>query len=82
YAAPNSAVGTLTAENFDWEAQRKESFNKMSGHMKASWCRPTPGTPLNDQEDPKKWPVKLEEPGEDADEETKKNWEKALENFA
>ncbi|KAG6817567.1 hypothetical protein H0H87_006944 [Tephrocybe sp. NHM501043] len=83
HAAPNSAVAILKGENFDWEAQRNESFRKMSAYMKATWCRPTPGIPLQGgEEEAKKWPVKLEEPGEDADEETKKNWETALGNFA
>ncbi|KAG6911285.1 hypothetical protein DXG01_002124 [Tephrocybe rancida] len=83
HAAPNSAVAALKEENFDWEAKRRESFKSMSGHMKATWCRPTPGSPLvGGEEEAKKWPVKLEEPGEDADEEAKKNWETALGNFA
>ncbi|KAG6842373.1 hypothetical protein C0991_007503 [Blastosporella zonata] len=83
HAAPNSAVATLKGENFDWEMKRNQSFRNMSAHMKASWCRPTPGTPLQGgEEEAKKWPVKLEEPAEDADEETKKNWRTALGNFA
>ncbi|KAG6874623.1 hypothetical protein C0992_007241 [Termitomyces sp. T32_za158] len=83
HAVPNSAVATLKDENFDWEAKRKESFKNMSAHMKASWCRPTPGSPLEGgEEEAKKWPVRLEEPTEDADEEFKRNWETAMENFA
>lgn len=51
--------------------------------MKASWCRPVPGSPLlGGEEEAKRWPVKLEEPGEDSDEETKRNWDIALGNFA
>ncbi|KAG6883552.1 hypothetical protein C0993_005501 [Termitomyces sp. T159_Od127] len=83
HAVPNSALATLKDENFDWEAKRRESFKNMSAHMKASWCRPTPGSPLEGgEEEAKKWPVRLEEPAEDADEEAQKNWKTALDNFA
>ncbi|KAG5339495.1 hypothetical protein C0989_004011 [Termitomyces sp. Mn162] len=83
HAVPNSAVATLKDEHFDWEAKRKESFENMSAHMKASWCRPTPGSPLEGgEEEAKKWPIRLEEPSEDGDEEAKKNWDTALGNFA
>ena len=73
---------TLTP-SFDWEKKRVEVFKDMSGHMKASWCRPTPGTKLEGgQEEAKKWPEKVEEPGPDSSDEDRKNWEVALENFA
>lgn len=82
-ASPGSAVAALSKQNFNWDAKREESFRSMSAHMKASWCRPVPGTRLEGgEEEAKKWPTKLEEPGEDADEETRKNWETALGNFA
>lgn len=82
-AVPDSAVAGLSREGFDWEAQRQKMFREMSGHMRASWCRPVPGSPLvGGEEEAKRWPVKLEEPGEDSDEEAKKNWETALGNFA
>ncbi|KAF7347307.1 Pyridox-oxase-2 domain-containing protein [Mycena venus] len=32
--------------SFDWEAKRIEVFKSMSPVMKASWCRPTPGSRL------------------------------------
>ncbi|KAF5385152.1 hypothetical protein D9615_001080 [Tricholomella constricta] len=82
-AKSTSAVAALSREGFDWEAKRKQMFKSMSGHMKASWCRPVPGTRLEgEEEEARKWPVKLEEPGDDADEETRRNWETALANFA
>ncbi|KAF9469639.1 pyridoxamine 5'-phosphate oxidase-domain-containing protein [Collybia nuda] len=82
-ALSGSALAGLNREGFDWEAQRQKMFKGMSGHMKASWCRPVPGSPLvGGEEEAKRWPVKLEEPREDSDEETKKNWETALGNFA
>lgn len=55
--------------------------------MKASWCRPTPGSPLIDDSakaDP--WPERLEDPGSDVAKESyaeaKRLWDIALNNFA
>lgn len=45
------------SSSFDWEAERKRIFRKMSPDLRASFCRPVPGSPLN--EDPKTWPEKL-----------------------
>ncbi|TFK24253.1 hypothetical protein FA15DRAFT_592657 [Coprinopsis marcescibilis] len=77
--------GGKAEEGFDWEKKRVEVFKSMSSHMKATWCRPTPGTPLSAHGGPdaaKKWPVKIEEPTESSSEEDKRNWETALNNFA
>ncbi|KAF8204146.1 hypothetical protein K438DRAFT_1819155 [Mycena galopus ATCC 62051] len=76
-------VGPLSeGGDYDWEAKRIEVFKSMSPMMKASWCRPTPGSRLEGGEDEaKKWPVKLEEP-EAGDEEGKRLWEMSLSNFA
>ncbi|KAG5653912.1 hypothetical protein H0H81_009504 [Sphagnurus paluster] len=83
HAKQTSAVAALTREGFDWEAKRMAMFRGMSGHMKASWCRPVPGSRLEGgEEEAKKWPVRLEEPGEHSTDEDRKNWEKALGNFA
>lgn len=50
--------------------------------MKASWCRPVPGTKLEDgYEEAKKWPQKLPKLGEGTDEE-KHYLQIALANFA
>lgn len=55
----------------------------MSGHMKASWCRPVPGSRLEGgHKEANKWLVTLTEPKDDDDEEMRKNWETALGNFA
>ncbi|KAF8844181.1 hypothetical protein BDN67DRAFT_963289 [Paxillus ammoniavirescens] len=68
---------------FDWEKKRVEVFDSMSGHLKATWCRPVPGTPLEGgEEEMKKWPEKLPKLGEAESEENKKNLAFALENFA
>ncbi|KAJ7201397.1 hypothetical protein GGX14DRAFT_371377 [Mycena pura] len=67
---------------FDWDAKRIEVFKSMSAFMKASWCRPVPGSRLEGgQEEAKKWPVTLEDPKE-GDEEGKRLWEMSLRNFA
>ncbi|KAF9487638.1 hypothetical protein BDN71DRAFT_1458347 [Pleurotus eryngii] len=60
----NLAYDSLSKEpGFDWEAKRVELFKTMSAHMKASWCRPTPGTKLpGGYDDAKKWPERVEEP--------------------
>ncbi|KAK0465855.1 uncharacterized protein EV420DRAFT_797973 [Desarmillaria tabescens] len=82
----NGSMGILFKEGFDWEAKRQEVFKSMSPYMKASWCRPTPGSPLvGGEEEAKKWPLKLEEPnaeGEWSSEENKRLWETALSHFA
>ncbi|KAF5346163.1 hypothetical protein D9758_009968 [Tetrapyrgos nigripes] len=77
-------LASLVRENFDWEKKRVEVFKTMSAYMKASWCRPVPGSPLQGGEDEaKKWPEKVEEPAEgDGNEENRRNWETALRNFA
>lgn len=84
YPKPRGVVyEALEKEGFDWEAKRAEIFDRMSGHMKATWCRPTPGTPLKGgEEEMKKWPVKLPKLGEAENEEDKKNLATALSNFS
>ncbi|KAF9225245.1 hypothetical protein BS17DRAFT_778350 [Gyrodon lividus] len=73
----------LAKEVFDWEKKRVDVFDSMSGRLKASWCRPVPGTPLKGGEDEmKRWPEKLPKLGEAKSEEDKKNLAFALENFA
>jgi pyridoxamine 5'-phosphate oxidase len=74
----------LKAEGIDWENQRQELFNSMSSHMKASWVRPTPGSKLEDYEESKKWPSKVEGNAGDTPEnpEEAKNLRIALANFA
>lgn len=73
----------LEKEGFDWEAKRVEVFDQMSGHMKATWCRPIPGTPLKGgEEEMKKWPTKLPKLGEAENEEDRKNLVTALSRFS
>lgn len=70
--------------NVDWEKERRKLFESMSGHMRASWVRPVPGTRLvskGAEEWPEKLP-KLEEVEGGGDEHTKELVEKAFRNFA
>lgn len=73
----------LRQENLNWEQTRLSTFNHLNGRMRASWCRPVPGTPLKGgYDDALEWPESLPALGEAKDEEEKRNVEKALENFA
>lgn len=33
-------------DGVDWEQTRRDTFNALSSGMRASWCRPIPGSPL------------------------------------
>lgn len=80
---PEGGLAALKPAEYDWETKRTEVFKKMSAHMKASWCRPTPGSVLEDGPDEaKKWPERVEEPKEGDNEEARKNWSAAMGNFA
>ena len=72
----------LGEEGFDWDAKRVEMFDGMSGHMKASWVRPVPGTLLEGGYDTgKAWPESLPRLG-DAQGDELKQVQEALKNFA
>ena len=44
-----------------WEKERKRLWKEaMSGHLRASFGRPTPGKPLDECPDPKEWPERLD----------------------
>ncbi|KAJ7196177.1 pyridoxamine 5'-phosphate oxidase-domain-containing protein [Mycena haematopus] len=76
-------IGPLSeGGKYDWEVKRIEVFKSMSPMMKASWCRPTPGSRIEGGEDEaKKWPTELEEP-KPGDAEGKRLWEMSLSNFS
>jgi len=77
------ALAALEREGFDWEAKRKDVFNSMNRHMKATWCRPTPGSRLGGgAEEAAKWPEALPKLGEAEGEDEEKNLTMALGNFA
>lgn len=67
-------------EDFDWEAERRRLFNEMSSHMRASWARPAPKSPI--QDDPQKWPTTLPKIGEGKDQKENETVQFALGNFA
>ncbi|KII94235.1 hypothetical protein PLICRDRAFT_99881 [Plicaturopsis crispa FD-325 SS-3] len=70
-------------DGFEWEAKRRETFNAMGGHMRASWARPVPGSPLSAATDPHTWPTTLPELGDPgASEQERRDTEVAFENFA
>ena len=51
-----------------WVKKRDEEFEKMSGHLRATFARPKPGTPLNElpeKEQPEDWPETIKPPGKD-----------------
>jgi len=66
---------------YDWEKKRREMFDSMSVHMRASWVRPVPGSTMAAYEDAKAWPSTVEKLGE-AETEQKKHQQQALDNFA
>ncbi|THH26834.1 hypothetical protein EUX98_g7358 [Antrodiella citrinella] len=67
---------------FDWEKKRREVFDSMSAHMKASWARPPPASEIASYDDAKAWPETIKNLGEAETEDEKKDQEKALKNFA
>lgn len=77
------AFKTLGEQRFDWDAKRREVFEKMSPGMRASWCVPhTPGTPIDSYEEQKGWVKAVPTLDEAECEEDRKNAETALGNFA
>ncbi|KAH8094772.1 pyridoxamine 5'-phosphate oxidase-domain-containing protein [Phellopilus nigrolimitatus] len=76
----------LGGRGFDWEALRAQQFDSMSGHMKASWVRPVPGTSLqgvSGYDAAKTWPESLPKLRDsNADGATRKLVQEALGNFA
>ena len=81
---PKSGSGERLSEgDFDWEAKRVQVFDSLSGRMRASWCRPTPGSPMEGgYEEAKKWPETIPTTTGATNEKEKKLVETALGNFA
>jgi len=77
------ALTALKKEGIEWESRRTEVFDSLSGHMKASWCHPIPGSKLEGgYEEANNWPEELPKLGEWKTEADKRNLEFALGNFA
>ncbi|EMD32623.1 hypothetical protein CERSUDRAFT_126726 [Gelatoporia subvermispora B] len=79
---PFLALRRMDQQNFDWEAKRRAVFDTMSAHMRASWCRPPPGSTMSAYADAKKWPATVPSLGEAESDEDRTNQEQALGNFA
>lgn len=73
----------ISARGFDWEAKRVQVFDSLSGRMRACWCRPTPGIPMEGgYEEAKNWPETIPTTSEVGSEKEKKLVAEALGNFA
>ncbi|KAG1902570.1 uncharacterized protein F5891DRAFT_143076 [Suillus fuscotomentosus] len=68
------------SQGWDWEDERRRQFDSVGAHMRASWCRPIPGSPMDSYSDAEKWPVTVAKPGEEGYD--AKNYEEARGNFA
>jgi hypothetical protein len=68
------------SQGWNWEDVRRKQFDNVGALMRATWCRPVPGSPMNSYSDAEKWPVEVAKPGEEGYD--AKNYEEALGNFA
>ncbi|KZW00494.1 hypothetical protein EXIGLDRAFT_721269 [Exidia glandulosa HHB12029] len=64
---------------YDWTEERQRTFNTVSGRIRASFCRPVPGTSL---EPGTTWPEQLPPLGEWKNDVEREQVETAFENFA
>ncbi|KAH9969125.1 pyridoxamine 5'-phosphate oxidase-domain-containing protein [Russula dissimulans] len=78
-----AGINALEESGFDWDHKRRELFDAVSEQMRASWCRPPPGRPLEGGfEEMNDWPVKVPKPSEAETEKEKELAELALSNYA
>ena len=81
-AAQCIALSALDAAGFDWEMKRRELFDNVSEHMRASWCRPTPGSALKGgYKEESNWVNTVKKPADVQTEEEEKFTQEALSNF-
>ena len=74
---------SLSEGGMDWEAKRVEVFDNLSGGMRASWCRPTPGSVMKGgYGEAEKWPETIPTTAGARNEKEKELVEMALGNFA
>lgn len=64
---------------YDWAAERRRAFDGVSGRIRASWCRPVPGSVLQPGTT---WPETLPPLGEGGTEVEREQVQTAFENFA
>jgi pyridoxamine 5'-phosphate oxidase len=82
-AASRAALVASEASGIDWEAKRRELFDALSEQMRVSWCRPTPGAPLEGRyEEMNDWPVRVPKSSEAKSEKEKELAKAALSNYA
>ncbi len=78
-----TGIKALEATGIDWEAKRRELFDSVSEQMRATWCRPPPGSILKGgYEEMNDWPEKVPKPSDARTEKEKKLAELALSNYA
>jgi len=78
-----AGIDALGESGFDWDQKRRELFDAVSEQMRATWCRPPPGRPLEGgYEEMDDWPVKVPKPSEAKTEKEKELVELALSNYA
>lgn len=68
--------------NVDWESERLEAYDALSRVLRASFCRPVPGSTLENPEDATHWPAELPKRAEAAEGREKAQVDEALKNFA
>lgn len=68
--------------NVEWEHERLKAYDALPGDLRASFCRPVPGSTLENPEDAKKWPRELPKRAEAADDTERQQVDEALKNFA
>lgn len=84
-AAPDNCAGikALEVTGIDWEAKRRELFDAMNEQMRATWCRPPPGSLLKGgYEEMDDWPTKVPKPSDAMTEKEKELAELALSDYA
>ncbi|KAG2358005.1 hypothetical protein BDR07DRAFT_313162 [Suillus spraguei] len=70
----------LRNQGWDWEKERQEKFDSVDAGLRASLCRPAPGSVMQSYKEAEKWPVKVPKPGEEGY--NAESYEEALGNFA
>lgn len=68
--------------NVDWEHARRTAYDALPGVLRASFCRPVPGSALADPDDAKNWPAELPKRAEAKEGTEKEQVDEALRNFA
>ena len=83
---PADRLAPAGGKPFDWESERVRIFRKMAPALRASFVRPTPGTPLHregkEDIDPSKFPLELPTDLEAKTDEDKRDIKEALKNLS